>query len=335
MARTGRRRTGSSATGLFAWKGGQGSILGRSPAYRGRFSGNLQRVEFAPRVDWTERIALYEAGKLDALYFSAAPAAQRDALRLRHASEYLTGPVLAAYLLRLDVTRPPLDDVRVRRALALATDRARLPQVARRGYVFPASGGFVPRGMPGHAQGIALPFDPSGARELLARAGYPDGRGFPQIEALTTDSTEAEGQYLQAQWREALGIDVRWQLISYSEAVERRADAPPHLLIDGWSADYPDPDAFLRLGRQYFAAEWKDEGYDRLMEEARSGSDQPARMRLYAEAERILAEQVPLLPLWYIRSHLLRQPWVRRFPTSPMRQWFLKDVVLEGEGLRP
>ena len=86
--------------------------------------------------------------------------------------------------LQFDVSRPPFDDVRVRRAFVLATDREALVKAARPD-CFPATGGFVPPGMPGHSPGIGLPYDPGQARRLLAEAGYPGGQGFPVVECLT------------------------------------------------------------------------------------------------------------------------------------------------------
>ena len=112
-----------------------------------------------------------------------------------------------------DVNRPPFDDPRVRRAFVLATDREMLADVALRGYVFPATGGFVPPGIPGHSPGIGSPYDPEGARQLLAEAGYPDGRGFPVVGALLPRAaiTLAGCEYQQAQWQENLGVEIVWR----------------------------------------------------------------------------------------------------------------------------
>ncbi len=83
-----------------------------------------------------------------------------------------------------DTTRPPFDDVRVRQAFAHALDRPALAQAVLHGLVSPATGGLVPPGLPGHAAGIGLVYDPERARRLLAEAGYLDGRGFPVYRSL-------------------------------------------------------------------------------------------------------------------------------------------------------
>ncbi len=83
-------------------------------------------------------------------------------------------------------------------------------------------------GMPGHAAGIGLPYDPDRARRLLAEAGYPGGRGFPAVAALGSRDRQPLSSSLQAQWRENLGVEIRWELLEYG-AYYDRLDIDPHL----------------------------------------------------------------------------------------------------------
>lgn len=147
--------------------------------------------------------------------------------------------------LGFDVTRPPFDDLRVRRAFALATDRDALANLALHGFDFPATGGLIPPGMPGHVPEIALPYDPEQARRLLAEAGYPGGRAFPVIEALVTGAS-SEIEFLRVQWRQVLGVDVAWKKYGHPSAPDNHSTVTPQLFRFGWMADYPDPDSFLR-----------------------------------------------------------------------------------------
>jgi len=249
--------------------------------------------------------------------------------RQRHAGEYVSLPWLATTYVGFDVSRPPFYDPRVRRAFVLALDREMLADVAMKGDVFPAMGGFVPPGMPGHSAGIALPYDPERARELLAEAGYPGGRGFPAVDLLALYGTEPAVEYLQAQWRENLGIEIIWEIIEWAMSLDRLDREPPHVLLMGWMADYPDPDNFLRVCATQRYIWWRNETYDKLVEEARRATDQEERMRLYQQADRILVEEAAIVPLTYRRYHLLVKPWVKKFPTSPMKVWFWKDVIIE------
>jgi oligopeptide transport system substrate-binding protein len=87
--------------------------------------------------------------------------------------------------------------------------------------------------------------------------------------------------------------------------------------------------SFLRAGFPREVSRWRNETYDRLVEEARRVMDQRERMRLYGLADRILIEEAAIVPLYYFRSHLLVKPWVSKYPTSATGGQFWKDVVIE------
>jgi oligopeptide transport system substrate-binding protein len=227
-----------------------------------------------------------------------------------------------------DVRRAPFDDPRVRRAFAYAVDRETLAGVTLGGYYSPASGGLVPPGMPAHSPGIGLPYSPERARDLLAEAGYPGGRGFPTVDFVTLSGRHAMGEHLHMQWRENLGVELQWRVMGFAEFIDLVRSDPPHLFRMGWMPDYPDPDAFLRVAVQLHTA-WRPQRYLALVDEARHATDQQERMKAYAEVERMVAEEVPLLPLIYDRSHWLYKPWVRRYPRSVAGGYFWKDVVIE------
>jgi ABC-type transport system substrate-binding protein len=183
--------------------------------------------------------------------------------------------------------------------------------------------------MPGHVPGISLPHDPEQAAEILASAGYPGGRGFPEVELLANLRFQKLCERLRAQWHEYLGIELRWKVLDWSDFLGRIARGPrPPVFLMGWVADYPDPDSFLRVAVHLHTA-WGLDQYLDLVERARRLTEQPERMKLYARAERLLVEDVPLLPLAYDRTHFLLKPWVKRFPISVQSDLFWKDVVIE------
>ena len=316
---------------LKAWQRSESLVLIRNPKYHGRFRGNVQRVELSLHADPSVRLEMYEANGLDILDMMFFPPAELDDASQRHAGEYVPGPRLWTPYVGFDVSRPPFDDVRVRRAFAFATDRETLADVALRGYDSPATGGFIPPGMPGHSAGIGLPYDPEQAGQLLAEAGYPGGRGFPPADLLARRSDESQSEYLQAQWRENLGVEIEiaWETMEYEMFFGRLRREPPSMFLLGWIADYPDPDSFLRISTFLHWTRWQNETYDRLVEEARRIMDQGERMRLYGQADRILIEEAAILPLYYLRSHLLVKPWVKKYPTSAIKWWFWKDVIIE------
>jgi oligopeptide transport system substrate-binding protein len=229
-----------------------------------------------------------------------------------------------------DVMRPPFNDIRVRRAFAFAADRKTLVDVATGGYQFPATGGFVPPGMPGHSSEIGLPYDAEHARRLLAEAGYPHGRSFPIVTlrhhrySIMTRISD----YLLGQWFENLGVRVSREIVDVGRIHESLDGETPHLWLAGTAADYPDPNDFL-TARSVGQTGWRNGVYDKLVDEAGRASDQMQRMSLCKEADRILIEDAPIVPLFYGRFHLLLKPWVRSFPVSPQGTHHLKDVIIE------
>jgi oligopeptide transport system substrate-binding protein len=209
----------------------------------------------------------------------------------------------------------------VRRAFALAVDRETLVDVSRRGYQLPATGGFVPPGMPGHSADIGLPYDPDQARQLLAEAGYAGGGGFPAVQARMGGLVDSEVEHLRVRWRANLGVEVR----RYDESGQE----PPHLSVRTWLASYPDPDEFLRGPFLLYGTGWRNETYTRLVEEARRLMVQDERMKLYKEADKILIEEAAVMPLFYGRYHMLARPWVRKYPVCALKWCFWKDVIIE------
>jgi ABC-type oligopeptide transport system substrate-binding subunit/class 3 adenylate cyclase len=320
---------------LESWQRGQSMVFLRNPEYRGRFRGNVQHIDLLA-LEWSAALKMYEDDSLDVLDLRLLPPPEMDRARQRHAGEYLSVPSLATIFVAFDAGRPPFDDVRVRQAFVLATDREMLGDVIWRGYVFPATGGFIPPGMPGHSVGIGLPYDPQQARRLMAEAGYPGGRGFPVADALTPHEHEPLSKHLRAQWHENLGVEITWQPMEYGAFVERicTEPEPPSMFLGRWHADYPDPDNFLRVGPAMWLPGWREETYAGLVEEASRSMDQEERMDLYKRADKILVEEAAIMPLNYVRLHLLIKPWVKKHPTSATTMlWFWKDVIIEPHSL--
>ena len=312
---------------LESWQPGESLVLVRNPEYHGPFGGNLQRVKLSLFADPSTQLEMYEADHLDILDLRGLPPPEMDRVRQRHAGEYVSLRWSCTQYVGFDVSRPPFNDPRVRRAFVLATDQEKLADVVLRGSQMPATGGLVPPGMPGHSAEIGLPYDPDRARQLLAEAGYPGGHDFPAIDAQRFRRTdEPAGDYLQAQWRQDLGVEIVWKTIETHLELERK---PPQMFLSFWLADYPDPDSFLRASPVRRWTRWRNADYDRLVDEARRVADQGKRIKMYQEADRILIEAAAIMPLTYDRLHLLVKPWVTKYPMSAIAMWFWKDVTIE------
>lgn len=223
---------------------------------------------------------------------------------------------LATYFYRFNVTRPPLDDARVRRALACAVDRAAVTRHVTGLGEEPAEGLVPPCvGMEWRdLAGRGLGFDPQRAREWLAEAGYPGGRGFPTIAlAFNTDTkNRAVAEVVQAMWREHLGIEIelenREKRVHY--AAERSGDYD--ISRGNWIGDFDDPMTFLEFMTSESPSNrtgWRNDEYDRLVAAARGERDDDARRRLMERAEEILViEDAVLLTVFYYRNAFVLRP---------------------------
>jgi ABC-type oligopeptide transport system substrate-binding subunit len=308
---------------LERWKQEESLHLVRNPAYHDRFRGNVERIEMSLASEWDNQLHLYEGDELDILdttFFR--PGEELNAARRRHAGQSVTGPSMAVMCYAFDVSRPPLHDPRVRRALVMAVDREATLDTLSPGAFAPPAGGLVPPGVPGHSPGIAVPYDPEQARRLLAEAGYPGGRGFRALHGIAGGSTIVLCELWQTAWRGILGIEIEW------EVPTERFDGPGYragadMFPAHWGAAYPDPDSFLRAGIYRERTHWRHEAYDRLVEQARRLTDQSERMRLYRQADQILTEEAPIVPVAYGAWHWLVKPWVR----NAVRGW--KDIIIE------
>ena len=315
---------------LKSWQPGEQMTLVRNPNYHGQFTGNLECVQLLLRdigpATGLEMLELYERNRIDVVDITSS---QVNRVRQMYAGEYRKVPRLITMYLQFDVSRPPFDDVRVRQAFVLASDREALVKASSPD-CFPATGGFVPQGMPGHSPVVGLPCNSEQARQLLAEAGYPGGQGFPVVECLTLPDRIDIGENLQEQWIDKLGVKIKWDAMERNEFLTRLGEQAPHLFILGWRADYPDPDNFLRVRiGDIQRLKWMNKSYDSLVKQAQRSLDQGQRMKLYGEAERILAEEAPIMPIFYRSTRLLVKPWVTKFPTTGLREWFFKDVIIK------
>jgi oligopeptide transport system substrate-binding protein len=202
--------------------------------------------------------------------------------------------------------------------------------VVMKGYYFPATGGLIPPGMPGHSPEIGLPYNPEQAQGALAKAGYPAGRGLDPVDLFTFRSLTPYAEGLVPHWQKILGLEISWEAVDYGVFVERMNKTPPRMFLSGWTADYPDPDNFLRVSPVRRYTHWQNSAYGELVETARQVGAQGERLKLYKQAEQILMQEAVVMPLAYMRRHLLVKPWIKRLPMSPIKHWFWKDVIMEA-----
>lgn len=317
-----------------SWSPGEHLTLVRNPHFLGHISGNVARVDCTLIGEFDQVLEAYANGDLDAVSMINTGAREVARARARFPDELKFAPSRSTFYLTFLVSQPPFDDVRVRKAFIQAVDREKLIQEASRGQYQPASGGFVPPGMPGYSPGIGMRFDPDQARQVMRAAGYASGDQFPAITLLSAGGGKDDPnvRFLCRAWREQLGVEVVYESVEWGEFLYRRDHDPAPLSLSGWSADYTDPDSMLRV--LFHSTEglnpprWKDKHFDTLVEKAASTMDQGERIELYQRADRILvAEEAVVMPLGYSQGRDLMKPWVR-MPNVAPNLLRIKDVIL-------
>jgi oligopeptide transport system substrate-binding protein len=319
---------------LSEYQPGEMLILQRNPYYRGRFPGNVTRIECPFISDYSESLDAYARDEMDALDMITSDLGTIARARSRFIEELSFIPQLNTFYLAFRANRHPFNDVRVRRAFSHAIDKKALAREASQDTYCPALGGFIPPGMPGHSDGIGIAFDPGQARKLLEEAGYPEGRSFPDVrwsfQKGPLDNPVVT--FLYQSWKSILNLDINPTPMSWEDFLEQRDTDPPDLALNAWSADYPDPDNFLRI---LFHSEeginpirWRSAEFDRCVEEAVRILDQNQRLELYRKADHILvAEETVIIPIFYSQGRILAKPWVS-FPRIPPAMLQLKEVVV-------
>jgi ABC-type oligopeptide transport system substrate-binding subunit/class 3 adenylate cyclase len=221
-------------------------------------------------------------------------------------------------------TKPPFSNELVRKAFSCAIGHS--PVLPPGTLARPAGrGGLLPPAMPGHAHRVSPEHDLELARKLLADAGYPDGKGLPELNFYVPPWLTSADRFVE-QWS-ALGARVR--PISERMWALRETPEDADLWLTGFIADYPDPDGFFRGFLRQPSGFLHDDEIDELLAEARALRDPSERLRRYHEIDRLLvAERAAVLPIAYMRSLLLRRPWVENLWTNPATGPSFDNVVV-------
>lgn len=326
------RLVGNGPFTLVSWRPGQEIVVEKSPIYWDAARVRLRAIHFFPfdSVDAAERA--FRAGQLHLT--DTLPVGKIDAYR-RESPQFLRAdPVLDTYFFRVNVRRPPLNDERIRRALSLAIDRRVIVDRILRGGQQPATS-FTPPGLPGYAPPTAVTTDFAAARRLLAEAGFPGGKGLPPIELLynTSENHRVVCEAVQEMWRRELGLDVRLVNEELKVVLADRQAGNYQILLYDWQADYLDPDSFLAVWRGDSGNNntgWSSADYDRLLDEAERMADPAGRAGLFQQAERLLLDAAPIIPLYFNTHVFLLRPSVKNWHPTLLDHHPYKYVYLDG-----
>jgi ABC-type transport system substrate-binding protein/class 3 adenylate cyclase len=234
-----------------------------------------------------------------------------------------TIPSLGIRYVGFAADRPPFSNPLVRKAFSHAVDRERLKRPSS-SELAATKGGAIPPAMPGHSHRFAPGHDLELAQRLLGEAGYPEGRGLPPLQLVAKRFDGVED--LVEQWT-ALGahVSIRWR----DKHLWTEGLGEAQLWVDGWKADYPDPDGFFRGLLTSDLPFYVDDDIEELLARGRSLRNQNDRMRLYHELDRLwVTEHAAILPLSYGRSIAVRRPWIEGYWANPLSKASIDQVVV-------
>jgi oligopeptide transport system substrate-binding protein len=315
---------------LAEWTPNARLVVAKNSAYWDAASVRLEHIIFFPTESPEVEERNFRAGQVHVTY--SLPTSKLETYRTTNAAALRLDPFLQAIFLRFNTTRPPFGDARVRRALSLAIDREAIATSVLRGAQNPARS-FTPPDCAGYTARATVPTDFAAARQLLAAAGFPEGRGLPSLDLqVRNDEYQPRlAEVLQAQWKKELGVNLTITPLEQKTWVQNQQTLNYTLSGAGWIGDFVDPVTFLDLfvsggGNNWTG--WASPAYDDLIRHA--AADPVARLDYFQQAEALLLEQAPVAPVYFgVRAYLIH-PAVRGWEPSLLGLHQYKKVYLQG-----
>jgi oligopeptide transport system substrate-binding protein len=261
--------------------------------------------------DANTSVVMYENNELDFIETTTS-IPSFDVRRLRKNPDCKTTVLHRINYFGFNVTKPPFNNPKVRQAFAYALDRSYYPRLMQSGQR-PMTSWITP-GLVGYNPNLGLGYNPQKARQLLAEAGYPDGKGFPTVHLSfqTLYDIQKEAEIAQYLWKKNLNVDVRLENMEWKVLLSKLDEEPPQLFRLGWFVDYPDADSFMNVflsdsGNNH--TRWKNSQYDALVHQAVTTLRSDQRQRLYDQAQRLLLERdTAIIPVYATEKTYLLKP---------------------------
>lgn len=318
---------GLGAYTLKVWDHDKAVVLERNEMFFGK-SPKVKYILGRVIPEASTALNMFKKGEIDAL--DEVPSVEID--KINKMPEYTRNPILAVYFYGLNVKRPPLDNVKVRRALNMAIDRNEVIKVLGGGKI-PAYNG-VPPGLLGHDANIGLKFDAAAAAKMLDDAGYKDRSKFPRLQLgfNTNENHQRIAENIQAQVKRNLGVTIELLNEEWKTYLKSMQAKNYQIYRLGWVADFPDADTFINLfvtngGNNHTL--WSNKKYDDLIKKGVSENNPEKRKQIYYEAQRLISEEeAPFIPIYYYTSETLVNSRIKNYPHNVMGKFDVEDMEI-------
>jgi oligopeptide transport system substrate-binding protein len=318
---------------LKSWEINRAIVVERNTYFHSNDDVKLNGIVFYPTENSTTEERMFRAGQLH--YTNDVPIDKVQTYRDANNPALKVVPYLGTYFYRVNIREPHLQDKRVRRALAMTIDREQLTEHVLKAGQIPAYA-MTPPNTRGYYPPVNLSFDPEAARQLMADAGYPNGEGFPATEILynTNEGHRKVAVAIQQMWREHLNIEVKLLNQEWKVYLDSESSGDYQISRAGWIGDYVDPNNFLDMflcdgGNNRTG--WCNKEYDRLiLDVAPTAKTHEERLAVFAQAEQMLMDDLPVLPIYtYTTKHLVH-PSLKNISNNIMDMQRYSEIYLEG-----
>jgi oligopeptide transport system substrate-binding protein len=326
-----------------AWGPYNELVVERDPMYWDAANVHLDEIHFFVSNDNPTSMNLYKVGEADALPNHTVPNVWLDVIRSK--KDYMEGAESAITYITINTTKPPMDDIRVRRAFNMTIDKVNYSKSRR---ITKPLSAFTPEGMfVGYPQPKGEAFNPELARKLMGEAGFPvtkngDGyecKAFPaaQVEFIfnTNSANKMMAEFMQAQWKQNLGITVSLRSMEFKTFMNARNKLEYNGFGLGlWGADFMDPLTFLGIfstPRGVNGTGWYDLKYVSMLDQANSTLDHQQRYDLLAKAEKYMLDNQPVIPIETPAVNWLKKPYVKGMYPNAAGLYPWKFVYIERD----
>lgn len=312
---------GNGAFTLAEWTPQDRIRIDRSKTFHDAANVALDSVYYYPTEDIQAEYKRYRAGELDITYL--IPPDQIAAARRDMPNDVRIVPYFGTYYYALNLTRAPFkDNVKLRQALSLAIDRDAIVEKVAKAGEMPAYAWVPPNTGNYRNPAIAIASKTQGEREamaktLLAEAGFGPGKPPVEVEILynTNDLHKRVAIAVAAMWEQKLGVKAKLVNQEWKVYLDMGREMQFDVRRAAWIGDYDDAWSFLELlksdvGKQN-PARYENPAYDDLLRRSAGERDLDARARLMAEAEVMMLNDVPIIPIWHYVSRALVKPYVK------------------------
>jgi len=317
---------------LKEWKLFKRVEVTKNPKYWDADKVKLNGIRFHPIENVTTEERMFRSGQLHhtaSIPIDKVASYKKDKPHLLYTHSYLGN-----YFYRLNTKLPHLSDKRVRQALAMSINSKQITEQVTKGGEVPAHT-FTPPGTLGYTAKPAFEFNPEKARKLLAEAGFPNGKGFPVTELLynTSESHRKIAVAIQQMWNQYLGVNIILNNQDWKVYLDSVNNGDYSIARAGWIGDYVDPNTFLDMwvkdgGNNRTG--WSNPRYDELiLKLAPTATDRNERYQLMAEAEAILLEEMPIIPIYIYNSKSLVHPSLKGLQPNILNYVLYKNLSLD------